>query len=182
MKNWHSWRIPLLCAGTLALALLISQLGRGAQRTVVPPLRGVPAATGVAGGVTYQLAVAGRLTTTFSSCSGIATDQDVVEYVDGEDKTMHKRPGRNRIANVVLSRNATSDMQLWAWRQDVIDGKMTNARKTCTITALDSAGKPMMVWELSQGWPCALTTGVKDGANQLVEELTITVETVTRKQ
>jgi len=179
MKSWYSWRIPLAGVGALALALLLGQLGRGAQKTLVPPLRGAPAAMG---GATFQLAVEGRLTTTFSSCSGIGSDQEIVEYQDGEDRTLRKRPGRNRLLNVALTRNATSDTQLWAWRQDVINGQMNNARKKCTITVLDSAGKPVMAWELSQAWPCALTAGVKDGTNQVVEELTITTEAVTRKQ
>ena len=39
-----------------------------------------------------------------------------------------------------------------------------------------------MVWELSQAWPCTLIAGVTEGTNQMVEELTITAEAVTRKQ
>ncbi len=179
MKSWYSWRIPLAGVGALALALLLGQLGRGAQKTLVQPLRGAPAAMG---GATFQLAVEGRLTTTFSSCSGIGSDQEIVEYQDGEDRTLRKRPGRNRLLNVVLSRNATSDTQLWAWRQDVINSQMNNARKKCTITVLDSAGKAVMAWELSQAWPCTLTAGLKEGTNQVVEELIITTEAVTRKQ
>jgi len=182
MKNWHSWRIPLVCVGTLALALLVGPLGRAAQKTPLPPLRGAPATTGAIGGATFQLTVEGKLTAAFSSCRGLGADTEVVEYQDGEDRILRKRPARTRSFNVVLSRNATSDAQLWAWRQEVIDNQMTNARKTCTITVLDAAGKAVMAWELRYAWPCTLTAGVKEGTNQLVEELTITSEGVTRKQ
>jgi hypothetical protein len=59
---------------------------------------------------------------------------------------------------------------------------MNNARRTCTIAVLDSAGKAVMAWELSHAWPCTLTAGVKEGTNQVVEKLTLTTEAVTRKQ
>jgi phage tail-like protein len=53
---------------------------------------------------------------------------------------------------VVLKRGLTSDLSLWAWFAAVAAG--TLQRKNVTITLLDQAEVPALIWRLHNAWPC----------------------------
>ena len=84
--------------------------------------------------------------------------------------------------DVTLTRGLTGDTKLWAWRQEVVVGKVAGARQKCTITLMSQEGKPVAVWELANAWPTDLTIGTKGDNDVVTEEVTITHEGVTRKQ
>lgn len=88
----------------------------------------------------------------FAECSGLSSETDVIEYREGNDRTLgvRKIPGLTRYANVVLRRGITTNRDLWDWRQTVIDGQVS--RRTVAITLLDAAAAPVMRWTLREAW------------------------------
>jgi len=122
----------------------------------------------------------------FTEVSGLATENEVVEYRDGGDPNgaAHKIPGVQKYSNVTLKRGVISgNTDLWDWRQMVIDGDIANARKNGSIVMVDAAMQPLAVWEFENGWPSKVevhTERTADGSLVAIEELTIAHEFIAR--
>jgi len=74
---------------------------------------------------------------------------------------------------------AKSDNKFWDWFNEI---KMnTIARKPVTISLLDEAGAPTMVWTLANAWPTAITgTDLKSDGNEVaIESIEISHEGLT---
>jgi phage tail-like protein len=88
----------------------------------------------------------------FSECSGLSTENDVIEYRNGnEDNTVRKLPGLKRFGNIILKRGITEGVELWEWRKTVMDGK--TERRSGSIVLLDEARNPAVRWNFREGWP-----------------------------
>lgn len=83
---------------------------------------------------------------------GIGSETEVIEYQDGDDMTMHKRPGRTKYSNIVLKRGFAQNNDLWRWYQEVIKGQ--NIRKSGSVILLDRAGTETMRYNFFEAWPC----------------------------
>jgi len=91
----------------------------------------------------------------FLSCSGLKSETEVVEvYEGGDNVSPRKLPGTTRYGNVVLKQCVTSDPALWQWRQQVIDGKIGDARKNGSVVLLDHSKAEQRRWNFTKGWPC----------------------------
>jgi phage tail-like protein len=88
----------------------------------------------------------------FSECTGISTDGDIVEYREGTDKSLwtRKLTGLRKHAHITLKRGLTSNMDLWNWRQNILDG--TPDIRNGTITLVDEQQNPVMYWKFYKGW------------------------------
>jgi phage tail-like protein len=103
---------------------------------------------------------------------------------DAKGKSLiEKFPGQLEWANITLKRGVDSNSELWKWRQEVIDGKITSARKDGSVEVVDWEGKPVMTYAFIKGWPCKYSApGLNAGGNDiLVEEIEIAHEGFTRK-
>ena len=60
-------------------------------------------------------------------------DVVVERYVKGKE-VQAKSPGRLTWGDVTLKRGITDDLGFWDWRQMVVDGNVSGARKNCSIT------------------------------------------------
>lgn len=89
----------------------------------------------------------------FSEVGGLSTETDVIEYREGaEDITVRKIPGKRKYANISLKRGyAENGKDLWEWRKSVIEGR--TERRSGTITLLDEARQPALVWRFYEAWP-----------------------------
>ena len=88
----------------------------------------------------------------FSECSGLTTETDIIEYRNGdEDITVRKLPGLRKYTNISLKRGMTKSLDLWKWRQTVMQGK--TERKAGTIILQDEARQQALKWEFKEGWP-----------------------------
>lgn len=89
----------------------------------------------------------------FSDVSGLSTDAQVVEYREGTDKNLwtRKLTGLRNHAHITLKRGQTQNLDLWAWRKNILDG--TPDRRSGTITLLDEQQKAVMFWKFSNAWP-----------------------------
>lgn len=97
---------------------------------------------------------AGPMSVRFQSCAEIGTEHDVI-VMDGGGMTA-ALPGRFRVGDVFCTRSITSDVTLSEWRDDVLQGDMTAARKNGALTLLAADGSTLLRWTLTNAWPSAL--------------------------
>jgi len=122
----------------------------------------------------------------FTEVSGLATENEVVEYRDGSDvgAVIRKIPGVARFSNITLKRGIIAgDTDLWDWRQMVIDGDIEGARKNGSIIMYDKDLNPVAKWNFVNAWPAKIATPSRkssDGKDAVVEELTIAHEYIER--
>lgn len=89
----------------------------------------------------------------FTECSGLTTEQDVIDYREGsEDTIVRKIPGLRKIANITLKRGFTQDRELWEWRKTTIDGQ--TERRAGAIVLLDEAREEVLRFNFREGWVC----------------------------
>ena len=154
MEKWYSSVFKLACGIALVLAVLILHPGSWEQRAGARAKSADPIM-----GAFFQVEVEGKFAAVFKACSGIGSVSEVIENkTAGKDgkQVIQKIPGRLKWSDVTLSRGLTTDQSLNPWRQEVIDGRMADARKKCTITVLNRAGQPAAVWDLNNAWPSGL--------------------------
>jgi phage tail-like protein len=138
-------------------------------------------------GFNFMLELEGAVAGYFTECSGIGSEHEVVEQktVDKQGhELIRKIPGRLKFTDITLKRGITSDMQIWEWRDMAVQGKITSARKNCTITMLSREYKPVAIWHFANAWPSKVTgPSLKADSNEIgVEELTIVHEGMYREK
>ncbi|HKE37287.1 MAG TPA: phage tail protein [Candidatus Baltobacteraceae bacterium] len=89
----------------------------------------------------------------FSEVSGLSTDGDIVEYREGNDTQLwtRKLTGLRKHSHITLKRGQTKNLDLWQWRQNILDG--VPDRRAGTITLVDEQNTPVMHWKFREGWP-----------------------------
>jgi phage tail-like protein len=113
----------------------------------------------------------------FSEIGGLSTETTIIEYRNGDTiPTPIKVPGQFKQNQISLKRGYTNSKELWEWRKKVIDGK--TQRLPGTITLLDEARKPALVWKFYEGWPSKWAGPAFNAKNNeiAIEELEICIE------
>jgi phage tail-like protein len=96
----------------------------------------------------------------FSGVSGFANEHDVVEHKVVDEKGVQqtvKAPGNLTFGAITLTRGITTDMALWEWRKQVIDGKIKEARRNGSIVMYDSALGEQSRYNFTRAWPSKWT-------------------------
>jgi phage tail-like protein len=118
----------------------------------------------------------------FQEVSGLDVEAQPIEYRHGDSPqfSVVKMPGIKKFSDVTLKKGVfTSDNKFWDWFNEI---KMnTIQRKTVTISLLDEAGAPTMVWTLANAWPTKISgTDLKAQGNEVaVETIVISHEGLT---
>jgi phage tail-like protein len=117
----------------------------------------------------------------FRELSGFDSEVETVEMKRQTDKgkvDVIKVPGNQKWANIELKRGVDKDKTLWTWHKLVIDGKIKEARKDCTITLLDYEMQPIVTYSVINAWPAKYSgMGMKADSNEVaVEGLTLAHE------
>jgi phage tail-like protein len=117
----------------------------------------------------------------FRECTGLDSETTVIEHtsVDANgNPIIRKVPGALKWSNITLKRGIDTQMELWQWRKDIVDGKIGESRKDGTIQVVDWEGNPVMTFKFVRAWPCRYSSpGLNAGANEiLVEELELAHE------
>ena len=137
-------------------------------------------------GFNFALELEGSIAGYFTECGGIGSEHEIVEH-KVVDKSGHeivrKIPGRLKWQDITLKRGITSDMQIWEWRADLVNGDMTTARKNISITMMDRTYAPVAVWHFQNAWPSKVTgPSFKSDDNSFgVEEVTLVHEGMYRE-
>ena len=130
------------------------------------------------GAYNFKVEIEGVTTGAFKAVDGLDSETEVIEYQDGEDLVLRKRPGRTKYSNIVLKRGYVNNDELWKWRKQVIEGKVE--RKSGSIILLDDAGQEVMRYNFFEAWPCKCKGFSLDGrgSDVNVEEIERAVETM----
>lgn len=138
-------------------------------------------------GFKFGLEIEGHLSGYFSSVSGIGSESEIVDTKVVDDATgedlMLRQPGRLTWTPVTLKRGVTSSLEIWEWRQLVVDGKIDEARANCSIIAYDQASTEVARWNFENAWPSKTTGPDMDAGSSdfAVEEVTIVHEGMYRE-
>ena len=132
------------------------------------------------GNYNFKVEIEGVTVGAFQEVGGLEVIVEVVEFQDGDDLRLRKRPGGTSYSNIVLKRGYTATNELWAWMETVIDGPVE--RKAGSIILLDDALNEILRYNFYEGWPCRWKGLVLDGLGTgvAVEELEIAVEKIER--
>ena len=138
-------------------------------------------------GFHFAVEVQGVVTGYFTECSGIGSEQEVIEHkvvTESGQEVVMKIPGRLKWENITLKRGITSNMDVWDWRKQVEDGNVDSARRDGSIIMYDQHLAPVARWDFERAWPVKVSgPQPKADSNDIgVEEMTITHEYIKRVQ
>jgi len=118
----------------------------------------------------------------FQEVSGLDVESQPLEYRAG-DSPVHsvvKMPGMKKYGDITMKKGVfKSDNQYWAWFNQI---KLNTIKRVpVTISLLDEAGAPTMVWTLTNAFPTKITgTDLKSQGNEVaVETIVIAHEGLT---
>jgi phage tail-like protein len=108
----------------------------------------------------------------FQEVSGLDIQSEEIKYRAGDSKSFGviKMPGMTKFGNVTMKKGVyKGDNKFWTWFNEI---KMnTIKRKPITISLLDEAGAPTMVWTLLNAWPTKISgTDLKAEGNEVAIE------------
>ena len=118
----------------------------------------------------------------FQEVSGLDVQSEEIKYRHGDSPefSVIKMPGMKKVGNVTMKKGTfKSDNKFWDWFNQI---KMNTIKRVpVTISLLDEAGKPTMVWTLANAWPAKITgTDLKSDGNEVaVESIEIAHEGLT---
>jgi phage tail-like protein len=134
----------------------------------------------------FGLEIEGKLSGLFTNVTGIGSETEVITQKvqnseTGEDM-IQQIPGRLTWTPITLKRGVTSSMDIWEWRQMVVEGKIDDARTNCSITAYNQANEEIARWNLENAWPSKVIGPEMDSGSTtyMMEEVTIVHESVIR--
>ncbi|MGQ5640494.1 MULTISPECIES: phage tail protein [unclassified Streptomyces] len=89
----------------------------------------------------------------FTDCTGLGSTTEVIETREGGDNTrVRKLPGKTSYSDITLKWGLTSSTELWAWRQQVIEGELI--RKNGSIVVFDLGNHTEVArWNFMSAWP-----------------------------
>jgi phage tail-like protein len=129
----------------------------------------------------FRVEIEGVTVGAFRSVSGLESETEVIEYQDGNDLVVRKRPGRTRYSNVVLKRGMISgNGELWNWYRAVQSGRIE--RKSVSVIVDGDDGAEKLRYNMFEAWPCRWKGLTLDGTSQvtLTEEIEMVVERLER--
>jgi phage tail-like protein len=126
----------------------------------------------------FKLEIDGVIQAGFKEISGIESETEIIEIKDGDDMTIHKRPGRTKYSNIILKRGFINDPALLEWYKKVVKG--VTERKSGSVIVLDRAGQEAMRYNFFEAWPCKWKGPALDtkGDTHMVEELELACERI----
>lgn len=114
----------------------------------------------------------------FKGVDGLAAEIDVIEFQDGDDLLLRKRPGVARFSDVTLRKGYVATNTLMDWWEATRAGQYD--RRSVSIVLLDNAANEITRWNLFECWPrrWELSTLQGGSAMALFESITIVTERI----
>ena len=108
----------------------------------------------------------------FQEVSGLDIQSEEIKYRSGDSPVFAviKMPGMTKYGNVTMKKGIfKGDNKFWDWISQI---KMNTVKRLpITISLLDEAGKPTMVWTLANAWPTKVSgTDLKAEGNEVAIE------------
>lgn len=100
----------------------------------------------------FRLEIEGIQQAGFSEVSGFDVTTEAVDYREGNEPThVRKLPGLTKYGNLTLKWGATDSLELFTWRQQIVDGDIV--RKNVAIVVVDESGNDKARFEIAEAWP-----------------------------
>jgi phage tail-like protein len=140
-------------------------------------------------GTHYSLDIQGKVSGYFTEAYNIGSEHEIIEHKVVSQKGMEvvqKIPGRLKISDIILKRGVTNNLDLWAWRQEVVEGKVNTARRDGNLIMFDKSLKEVARWNFLRAWPSKLignpvdASATSPGGGMAIESVHITVESIKR--
>lgn len=162
------------------LTVLIVMAATAAAATVLAQDRGTDREFDHNGNFNFKVEIEGVTVGAFAVVGGFESTTEVIEFQDGDDLILRKRPGRTTYSNITLKRGYTGSDELWNWYKRVIDGVVE--RKSGSIILLNSRGGEIERYNFFEAWPMRYRNYELEGRGSgvLVEEIEIAVEKIER--
>jgi phage tail-like protein len=124
----------------------------------------------------FNVEIDGVVVGGFKEVDGLESKTEVIEYQEGNERIMHKRPGKTNYSNIILRRGNLHTPELWDWRKKIVDG--VQERKSGSIIVLDTAGEEIVRYNFFEAWPCRWKGPSLNSASNdaLEEEIELCVE------
>jgi phage tail-like protein len=121
----------------------------------------------------------------FRECSGLDSETAVIEQHAVDDngrQTIRKIPGAAKWSNITLKRGVDESLDVWKWREVVINEGPDSARVDGSVALIDYTGSVIATWKFEQGWPVKYTGASLNasGSEVAVEEVQICHEGLAR--
>jgi len=113
----------------------------------------------------------------FNSFCNLGSQTEIVEYQDGDDLILRKRPGRTTFFDPAFVRGVQRDTFLQSWYQNVLNGTVT--RYSPTFSMNNSAGESLIQSTLMHCWPCRVRSVYDNASKMMNEEITLACEEFT---
>ena len=125
--------------------------------------------------VRYRIRIQGFTGVVFDEIEGLSGSIEMVEFQDGEDLVLRKRPGRVRFGDITLRRGLLDQSQFYTWWYAARAGK--EARRGLGIEFLDERNRIVMRWRM-QAWPVSWEISARGAKGNFValESFTLAVE------
>jgi len=117
----------------------------------------------------------------FKTVSGMDSETEIIEFKQGNDLIVRKKPGRTTYSNIVLERGYTATDDLWQWRKNIEDGKID--RRAGSVIILDQDGQTEVArYNFYEGWPCKWNAPEmdSDSSSMAIEKIELAIEKVER--
>lgn len=136
-------------------------------------------------GSNFGLEVDGLSFTFFMGVEGLGSETATIEQrvvTASGAEVLLKVPGSLKWDDITLKRALNTNMDLYTWRQMVVDGDIAGARRNGSIILYDRKGTQAARWDFEKAWPVSLKSGGLDASSDdvLTEELTIAHEGIVR--
>ncbi|MFK8030018.1 MAG: phage tail protein [Gammaproteobacteria bacterium] len=118
----------------------------------------------------------------FQEVSGLDAEFQWIKYRNGDSPVFStlNMPGMKKYGSITMKRGVCKgDNTFWDWFNDI---KMNTVKRVpVTISLLDEAGAPTMVWTLANAWPTKISgTDLKPDGNEVaIESIEVSHEGVT---
>jgi phage tail-like protein len=112
----------------------------------------------------------------------VSSTTEVIEYREGgNNTTVLKLPGKTSYGDITLKWGITDNIDLWQWRQQVIDGDVQRKHGALIAFSLDG-GTEVARWNFLNSWPtkCELPSFTAKGNDVAIETLVLAHEGLTR--
>ncbi len=121
----------------------------------------------------------------FQEVSGFSNETELIDdkVVGNNGQTVvRKLPGQLTWGPITLKRGLTSDMELWNWRQAVIEGDTPNMRRNGSLIMFNHNQEEVSRYNFFDAWPSKWTgpAGNAGDTAVAVEEIEIQYESLER--
>ena len=120
----------------------------------------------------YAVEIDGVTFASFKEASALAATTEVIDCKESSaagSLLWRKVPGSPGGADVTLRRRIDDAVQLWEWRQQVLEGDIDSARRTGSIVLDDSLQNEIARWNFDGAWPAVWKGADYDaGANEVM--------------